>query len=222
MRFLQTLPLGLCLVVLVGTARADRERDDSKTKQTRGEVTQLNAKDNQFTIRSRDGKDMSFDATKSTEVRIDGKSAELGKLKQGMRVLVRYEVKDGKNQVVLVRTTIASSALREEVRDILREVKDLAFSQRDNYERRVRNALDRADDRIDELQERVGKAEGQTRAQLEESLKELRKKKEKLRTQLDKARSAKSDTWEQAKEEVRTALEELQEALQRATPGGAK
>jgi TolA-binding protein len=213
-RFLAVLFVG----AFASVAAADRDRDDrSSTKSVRGEVTEVRAGDNQFALRTRDGKELKLDMDKDVKIRIDGKTTELGGLKQGMRVLVRYEVKDGKNRVTSLRTTLASSpTLRDEVRDLLREAKDLAFRQKDRFEERMREAQDKAEDRIDELQDRAEKADGKARERLQDAVKDLRKKQEKLREKLEKARSAKSETWDDAKSEVRSALEELQGALQRA------
>ena len=218
MKSLRALPVMLVIGAFAGAALGDRDRDDSsKTKRARGEVTEVRAGDNQVTLRQRDGKELKLDMDKDAQIRLDGKAADLAGLKKGMRVLVRYEVKDGKNRVTFLRTTVASSpTLRDEVRDVVRAVKDLTFQQRDTFEERVREALNKAEDRIDELQDKAESAEGKARERLQDAVKDLRKKQEKLRERLDKARSSKSENWNELKAEVRSALEELQEALQRA------
>ena len=218
MRSFQAFLMILSVGVFATAAPEDRDRDDrSSTKRARGEVTEVKAGDNQVVLRTREGKDLKLDVDKDAKFRVDGKTTELGRLRQGMRVVVRYEVKDGKNRIVSLRTTIASSpTLRDEVRDVLKEVKELGFRQKDRYEERIREALDKAEDRIDDLQERAEKAEGPARERIEATVKELRKKQEQMREKLDKLRSAKSENWDEAKAAIHAALDELQQALQRA------
>jgi len=217
MKALRALPIVLLVGALVAAADARKRDDSSKVRRARGEVTDVRPGDNQFTLRTRDGKELKFDMDRDAQVRIDGRASDLAGLKKGMRVVVRYEGKGDKHHVVFLRTTLASSpTLRDEVRDVLRTVKDLAYQQRDMFEDRVREALHKAEDRIDELQDRAESAEGKRREQLQDAVKDLRNKQEKLRERLDRAKSAKSETWNEAKAEVRSALEELQGALQRA------
>src|SRR5436190_21040261 len=88
MKALRALPIVLLVGALVAAADARKRDDSSKVRRARGEVTDVRPGDNQFTLRTRDGKELKFDMDRDAQVRIDGRASDLAGLKKGMRVVV--------------------------------------------------------------------------------------------------------------------------------------
>jgi hypothetical protein len=205
--------LGACSVL---AADRERPRRAGKYDLLKGKITAIAPDDNQVTVRDEDGKVWKLAVDDKSRLRLDGKPADLGDFKKGTRVRVRYEKKDGKTRVVLMRTPWIAQTVETEIRSAVRAAKVYAFLKRGEYKEKIQSVLGEVDERIQDLRDRIeegGKAGKKLSAK---EMKELRQKREALRKRLDKVKTATADNWEDVKKDISDALDELQKAYEKA------
>jgi len=208
----------LVLPVLLGAllgAEREKVRGAAKHDLLRGTI-QETASDDQVTVRTADGKDWKLVADESSNLRLDGRAVKLSDFKKGTRVRVRYETKDGKNHVVLMRTAVVARVVAEEAPEILRLVRNYSFDKRDDYEKKLTEHLNNLDERIEDLQDRIADGGEASVKRSAEELQELRKKRDVVREKMAQLKATREDTWEGAKRDLERALGDLQNSLDRA------
>jgi Cu/Ag efflux protein CusF len=95
----------LCLAVtvcFVTTGLADdtkKDRASDKALTVKGKITKVTADDNQFTMKSEEGKELTFHLDPQSKIRVGTKDARVTDLKEGKEVAVTYEARAGKNVV---------------------------------------------------------------------------------------------------------------------------
>jgi len=174
------------------------------------------ASDNQVTVRADDGKEWKLVVDDRSALRLDGRAAKPSDFKKGTRVRVRYETRDGKKRVVLMRTAVVARVAAEEGPEILRAVRSLSFDRRSDYEKKLTAHLNRLDERIEDLQDRIADGGEEAVKRSAEELQELRKKREAVRAKMDALRDTRADAWEDVKRDLDRALDDLQSSYDRA------
>jgi len=208
------LVLPLFLGAVLGAER-ERVRGGGKHDLLRGTVEET-ASDDQVTVRTDDGKEWKLVVDDRSALRLDGRAAKPSDFKKGTRVRVRYETREGKNRVVLMRTAVVARVVAEEGPEILRAVRSLSFDKRSDYEKKLTAHLNRLDERIEDLQDRIADGGEEAVKRSAEELQELRKKREAVRAKMDALKDTRADAWEDVKRDLDRALDDLQSSYDRA------
>jgi hypothetical protein len=217
-RLLQSVSLAvLALFVAAGisaTAERDRPTSAGKYELIRGTVEDVSG--NQVTVRSPDGKEWKLMVDEGSTLRLDGRTAKLADFKKGTRVRVRYEPKDGRDRVVLMRTPLTARILAAEARDFLASLKDYGFDKKAEYERKLQPQLTDLDERIEDFQERAQEAGGDAKRKAEADLKELHRQRDALRDKVERLKSVGADGWSALKADIDRTMSDVYQTYDRA------
>ena len=121
MKFTQAV-LSIVLAAAVAvTAAVAQEKDPEpkgKRQRVRGDVVKVQPDGNQLTIKTSDGKELTLHVTDQSKVFLSDRPLKLEQFKEGTRVRVAYEVRDGKNVIVNMNEAIFGKAdVRQEARE---------------------------------------------------------------------------------------------------------
>lgn len=199
-------------LILVAPAWAD-------TETIRGRVTARDATAGSLTVKTGEGKDVALAVTPDTRLEAEGKPIPLAQFKEGQRVRATYEATGGVNRLVSLRPTAAGNKVSQELGEAVRAVKDYAYKSKEEYQRKMRDALERVDDRIDELEDRAREGGAEARARVRDQVQELKQKRTELSNRLEKGRPATEDAWNEVKSGVSRAADDLQRALDQFRDG---
>jgi hypothetical protein len=203
-----------CSSVLAAEGKEARRGD--RHPLVRGKITAVNPDARQITVRDKDDKEWKLTMDDDSRLRLQGRPAKLSEFKKGDRVRVRYEKKDGKNHVVLMRKPGAARAVARTVREALRTARAYGHDKKAEFQLKLQKAVDDLDDRLDDLQEQAENTSGEARKKADAEMKELRKKRRALREKLAKVKAAAPGAWEDAKSGVSDALDDLEKAYEKA------
>jgi gas vesicle protein len=205
------------LVLTCALPAADRERPRPADKHNllRGTIEEV-ASDNQIVVRGLDGKEWKLSVDDRSDLRLDGRSARLSDFKKGTRVRVRYDNRDGKPHVVLMRTPVVAKVVGEEGRDFLNSLKGFGYDKRDEYQRKLADLVARLDERIEDLNDRIADAGADAERRLAPEKKELERKRAAVREKMEQLKSVGSTTWEDLKGQLDRSIGDLQQTLDRA------
>jgi hypothetical protein len=180
----------------------------------RGSIEQVDAAAGRVTVRTGDGKTLTLQITKGTTVDVDGHTAKPTDLMTGQRVRVTYRVTDGRNEVVTLtgRKTTGQDVARE-AREALEAAGRYTYQQKEQYAKRLRQVVEDLDDQIADLEQRTQKATADAKIKLDRQLKELKQKRAVVNERLEKVKAAGADAWDDLKSGIRSAIEDLQRAL---------
>jgi hypothetical protein len=210
-----TLAAGLLAAAL--TAAPGAADDAGKLLRARGKVTAVRPEAGQLTLRTLRGQELTLHVDQRSRLRQDDRDLRLNELKEGMQVRVTYRHADGKNHLVaLSEGTPSAEAVRKEVREALDAIKSYTLQQKEEYARKLSEMLDDLNERIDDLKERAEAAGAQAKKEYAPQLQELQRKRDEVSRRLERVRQATPGAWEEIKQGVSSAVEDLQKALERA------
>jgi hypothetical protein len=214
-----TVVLGLVFTLLAATPSVATGQDskDAKTRTARGKVTKVESAESQLTVTTREGRVLHFQTDADSKLRLAGKDVKLTEFKEGTRVRVTYDVRDGKNRVIAASEFPSSDGpVRREIRDALRSIAAYSFQQKEEYGRKMKAAVRDLEEEIEDLKERAKDAGADVQQQLAKEIVELGKRKEEVEQKLAKVAAARGEAWEDIKSGISSALEELQKSMQKA------
>jgi hypothetical protein len=113
--------------------------------------------------------------------------------------------------------TVTAGDVRRETREAAEAAGTLAAQKKAEYQKRMEEELEDLDRRIERLKARAADAGEEARARLEKELAELEPKREAARKKLEQFQAASAEAWEDMKEGVGNAFDELKQAYQRAS-----
>lgn len=207
------------VAVLAAQALGDeRQRPDrdQNGEVLRGRIVRVDPATHEITIRTRHGEERTLRVDKQSTLEVDRQPVALDQLKDGTRVRVVYENKNGSNHVIALRSPILGPGVLNRVEDALRSVRDFGFDRRQAYEKRLADSLHEVDDQIDQLQEKADTATGAAKQQYIQEIQQLEQRRREARQQLDKVQNATAASWEDVKNGVNRALTDLRQSLQQA------
>ena len=106
--------------------------------------------------------------------------------------------------------------VEKETRQTHRDGDTYTYEQRGEYERNLQSAVDKLNRQIDDLERKAGTAGEKARAEYRRELPELRRLRDQARVELRKVRQASPGAWEDVKQGVGKAVQDLQTAVDRA------
>jgi ElaB/YqjD/DUF883 family membrane-anchored ribosome-binding protein len=198
--------LGCCLLT---TAAGAEERYPL----LRGSITRVAG--NQVFLQVAD-KQWQVVADERSTLRLEGRAVTLADFKKGMQVLVRYESAAGDNRMVSMRTPFAVKTLSRAMRSVLRGETASTFEKRAEYQKKLDAALQEVDERSEDLEHRAEKGGKEAQQQAAGYLKEVQEKRDLVRTRRQALQSADADKWEESRDALQEALDDLRKAYDRA------
>lgn len=209
-------------LILVACALAASGSDDKnrtgKDRTVWGRVSEVQPGGNQLTLKTRDGRELRLHVDAESRLLIEGRPAKLNQFKEGDRAQVTYaELPTGKDRVVRLAGMPATAAdLKREVREALDAVKSYTFRQKDEYQKKLESLLEDVDGRLEDLRDRAEDVGAEARKELAREIELLRQKQQVIRDRLAKVKSAGADAWDDIKAGIGDALDDLQQAFERA------
>ena len=176
----------VCAVAVLFTAAmhvpaADEQPNPDKNKFIKGRVTNIAAKDNQLTVRTLEGRKMTFQVNASTAIKIDGKKAQLEGLKMKERVLVIYENQNNTNTALAVtEAPVSAEELVKELGQAFQMIKAYAFDKKEELTGLVEGVIDEVNDFISDVGQQVKKEGQAAQKQYEDMKTDLQAKEAKL------------------------------------------
>jgi len=213
----------LCVAVLAawpGVALAsDKNPSNTDTERTiRGCITAAQPSDNQFTLRTKSGKELKLHVDAASRLQLNGRAASLTDFKKGNRVRVTfYEMAPGMNRVLSMADSAPTTAadLKRGLDEFLRTLKDSTVQQKERHQQQLQQVLNQIDEQIDDLEEQAAKSSGAARQELQQAVEQLRQRRESVNRQSALVRSASPEVWVEVVRGVSAALMEFQQTYQR-------
>lgn len=107
-------------------------------------------------------------------------------------------------------------SVKQKVKEALQAAKNYTYDHKDEYAQKLQNVVDDVNAKIADLKARAEKAGAEAQAQLQPQIDELRQKGREVQRQLDKVQAATPAAWSEIKTRVSKALEDLQDAFEKA------
>ncbi len=210
------LTLGM-LAWLVLAAPGQEKRDATKSITVDGRITKVQVEDDSFALRTTQGQDLKLHVDGGTDLRMAQRQATLRDFRVGTPVRVTYQPTAGKNRVLVMTDAAATVAdVARETREALAAAKSYTFRQKDEYQRKLEAVLGKLGNRIEDLKKQAEQAGAEARQEYSKQLEELRRLRERAAERLANVKAASPDAWEEIKAGVGAAMEELQQAYERA------
>ncbi len=110
----------------------------------------------------------------------------------------------------------ASQRVEDQTRQVIRETSRYTYDHRAEYERKLRDALDKLNRRIGVLEQKAQTADADARQEYRRQLPELRRLHDQAQTQLRRIERATPGAWDDIKQGIGSAMEDLRSAVDRA------
>ena len=114
------------------------------------------------------------------------------------------------------KAAVTGEDVKQETKEAVQTTQAFLVQQKEEYENQIRAKLDEFDARVDELQAKARAEATETKAELKEALEDFRRKREAAQKDLEKLEDAAVEGWEQMKAGMANAMEELEQAYERA------
>jgi hypothetical protein len=216
---MKAIRLALCALMISPAAALSAQADDVKSSEprvVRGKLIEVRPAERTLVVSPRQGESVKLIVDEKSQLQERDGEVKLNQLKEGKRVRVTYVTKDGANRVVLLQEGLLSlERVQQFLTGALGSAKTYAYSQRDEYRRKLESGLREVDERIADLEERAEDAGAEARRRLEQEMPALREKQRELRTQLDRVRNATADTWSEIQAGARAVAEDIERTIER-------
>lgn len=114
------------------------------------------------------------------------------------------------------KTEVTGEDVTRETTEAVQTTQAFLAQQKEEYEKQVRTKLDELDAQVDELQARAKTEAIETKAELKEALEDFGRKREAAQKDLEKLEDAAVEGWEHMKAGMANAMEELEQAYEKA------
>jgi TolA-binding protein len=114
------------------------------------------------------------------------------------------------------RGTVTAEDVRREAREAGQAALALAQQKKQEYQKQIEDELSDLDRQIEKLKAQANEAQAEARAKLQAEIAGLEQKKAAARKELDRVKAASAEAWEDMKEGVNAAMENLRKAYQQA------
>jgi hypothetical protein len=209
--------LALAVLAFQTTHADDRDRPEADRAVTvRGRVTRVRPAEGEFSLRTRKGEEVRLFVDARSTVQLGDRAAGLDQLREGMRVRVTYEPHDRGNRVLTVATPAGGEVVRRRVREWLGGARGYGFEQRQQFGQKLDAVMRDLDEELENLQDQAEDAGPGARRRYEETIEELRRKREAVRERLARLRSVSGPAWEDVRNGINAAVDDLEQALERA------
>lgn len=217
---MQRVPLfamGLLAALALGLAGC-ASNGEAGDKGATVEGTIADVKPPLLTVRTADGRELRFTVDADSRLRLRDHAANLSELPAGTSIRVTYdETRDGKKRVVAATADPVTTAdLKKKVQETLEAARNYTYDRKDEYAQKLQGVADDLNKKIAELKVQAEQAGAEAKARLQPQIDELRRKSETVQKQLDKVKAATPAVWNDIKSGVNKALEELQDAFEKA------
>jgi hypothetical protein len=114
------------------------------------------------------------------------------------------------------KADVSAEDVKKETKEALGAAKELTVQQKEEFQKKMRDELDRIQKEIDRLVFRANQEKKETMAELDKVIKELQKQKDVTARKLQKMESASGKAWDDLKSGLSTAMEDLERSYKRA------
>src|SRR5262249_31401609 len=111
---------------------------------------------------------------------------------------------------------VTTADIKTKVKEALEAAKNYSYDRKDEYAQKLQNVADDLNKKIAELKIQAEQAGAEAKARLQPQIDELRKKSEVVQQRLRKGKEASPAVWNDIKAGASKALEELQDAFEKA------
>jgi len=111
---------------------------------------------------------------------------------------------------------VSAEDVKKETKEALGAAKELTVQQKEEFQKKMRDKLDRIQREIDRLVFKANQAKKETRAELNKVIGELQKKKDAIAKKLQELESASGKAWNDLKSGLNASMEELEKSYKRA------
>ncbi len=114
------------------------------------------------------------------------------------------------------KADVSAEDVKKETKEALDAAKELTVQQKEEFQKKMRDELDRIQKEIDRLVFKANQAKKETRAELDKAIKELQKQKDATARKLQKMESASGKAWDDLKSGLNASMDELEKSYARA------
>jgi chromosome segregation ATPase len=114
------------------------------------------------------------------------------------------------------KSGVSAEDVKKETKEALGAAKELTVQQKEEFQKKMRDELDRIQREIDRLVFKANQAKKETRAELDKAIGELQKKKDATAKKLQDLESASGKAWGDLKSGLNASMEELEKSYTRA------
>ncbi len=110
----------------------------------------------------------------------------------------------------------SAAELKRESKELLGAIRDFTMDQKEILQQKVRQQLSTFDDKIDHLQAKAENANDEAKAQWDALSIDMKKKLEVAEQRAERLKDVSADKWDDVKASLSAALEDIEEAYNRA------
>jgi hypothetical protein len=114
------------------------------------------------------------------------------------------------------KADVSAADVKKETKEALEAAKALTVQQKEEFQKKMRDELDRMQKEIDRLVFKANQSKKETRAELDKVIKELQKQKDATAKKLQKMESASGKAWDDLKSGMNSSMEELEKSYTKA------
>jgi hypothetical protein len=216
--FVLALMVAGALAVALSPSWADeRGRHQGKLVHVRGQITQVRPEANQVIVRTRKGEELRLTVDERSQFQQQKQAARLGDFKEGMRVRVTYDPREGGNYLVsMSEPRITLEGVQQKVTDAVNAARNYAYENRGEYRQKLEAVVQGLDERIDQLEDQIQSGSAEFRRQHAAEIEDLRRKRDAVQAKLDHIQDAAPGAWDDLKAGIGAAVNDIQNALDRA------
>lgn len=122
----------------------------------------------------------------------------------------------GQSDTTEKKAAVTGEDVKRETKEGVETTQAYLIEQKEEYENQVRAKLDELDARMEELQAQAKATVAQTGADLKDALEDFRRKRDAAQKDLEKLEDAAVEGWELMKAGMDNALEEVEQAYEKA------
>jgi BMFP domain-containing protein YqiC len=112
---------------------------------------------------------------------------------------------------------VSSADVARHMRETLRTAKQYSYEQKDEYQKKLQTALDKMNHKIDVLNRKAEEGGEQVRAEARKKLAQLKPLRDKAQKELHRVKKATPGAWDDVKQGVSNALDDLTTAFEQAS-----
>ncbi len=204
--------LSLATLTLAASAALAGEKQET----VKGSIQDMRAPAHQLTVKTDSGKEVTFQVDERSRLEQQGRKVALDQFKKGMRVQVTWEPRGGEKRVVaLTQAPVSAKEVQQEISNALQAAKSYSFQQKDEYQQKLRQVVDRVDVQINQLQDQAARAGEEAKKKYSEQIDQLRRLRDKTESQIQRVKSATPQAWDDLKSGISSALEDLGKAFEK-------
>jgi len=114
------------------------------------------------------------------------------------------------------KADVSSEDVKKETKEALEAAKELTVQQKEEFQKKMRDELDRMQKEIDRLVFKANQAKKETRAELNKAIGELQQKKDATARKLQDLESASGNAWNDLKSGLNASMEEFEKSYAKA------